>query len=113
MPMDLLAGRKSSGLTWYLRVITWSYIILPFVTIIFWGALVMTEGGDNYGTNPRQSSPEAIAHDNTIGGASIIVLGISLMLFLMAVFKIRWNNWRFKQTHAWMLLSAYLLLTIW
>merc|ERR1740117_1555152 len=111
--MDLLDGRKSSGLTWYMRVITWSYIILPFVTVLFWGTLVMTEGGDNSGTNPRNSSPDAIAHENTIGGASIIILGTALILFLMAVFKIRWNNWRFKTSHAWMLLSSYILLTVW
>ena len=44
LPIDLLGtGYKSAGLVWYLRVVAWFYMALPFVTAVFWGLLVISE----------------------------------------------------------------------
>ena len=56
MPLELI-GEKSSALTWYMRIIAGSYIVLPFVTIIVWGILVFTEGDQDI--NPS-ASPSAV-----------------------------------------------------
>ena len=109
MPNDLLTGPKSSAITWYFRIISMAYIVLPFVTLIFWGALVYTEGASNA---DKTSSKEAV-HEHKVGGASIIILGFSFLLAALAIFKIRWNNWRFKRTHAIVGLVSLILLTIW
>jgi hypothetical protein len=114
MPNDLIPGNKSSAMTWYLRIITWSYIILPFVTIIFWGILVYTEADDKASKIVvTKEDAETKIHKYHMAGGSIAVLGISLILMLLGIFKIRWNNWRFKGSHAIMLLSSVTLFIIW
>lgn len=109
MPNDLMPGEKSSALTWYMRVIAASYVVLPFVTVIFWGLLVFTEGNDE----STEESDILLMRQLKIAGASIGLLGLACLLIGVAIFAIRWNNYRFKGKHFALFVVALLFFTIW
>jgi uncharacterized membrane protein len=44
---------------------------------------------------------------------SVLLVGLSTLLLMLAVMKIRWNNWRFKSNHMTMLIVSYVLFTLW
>ena len=48
-----------------------------------------------------------------MGCISILLIGIALFLAMTAVTKISWNNYRFKISHAILMLFAYLAFTSW
>lgn len=90
----------------YLSMVGYSYMIMPFVTLFVWFFSLMKD---------------ASKHDKTLdyknptfmAAISVLLIGISMILFMLVMQKIRWNNYRFKQTHMIMLLLSVATFTAW
>ena len=94
LTFDLFGHEKPDGLVTYLLIVGYSFLIMPFVTIIVWAVTLFVEG-----------HPKA--------GASVFLLGLAALLLVYGILKIKWNNWRFKNSHLWIILVQYLLVTTW
>jgi len=113
----------------YLTTISYYYMFLPFVVVIYWGLLLIY---DSWQDSKDAATAEAVVCDTDdaicesdklimakhvakqyIGGLSVLLIGLSTLLLILAVSKIRWNNWRFKSNHLTMLIISYILFTLW
>lgn len=97
---------KSPFVTYYLTVIGYSYIVFPFITLVLWVALLIKDASKN-------DAKLDLANSTFIGAISVLLLGLALVLWLLTMTKIFWNNHRFKLSHMLMLSLAYVLLTAW
>lgn len=91
---DLFGHEKPNGLVTYLLIVGYSFLIMPFATLIVWAAILFSQGHPN-------------------AAASVILLGLSALLLVYGILKIKWNNWRFKNSHLQIILVQYLLVTAW
>jgi hypothetical protein len=125
MPMDILgAGEKNKCMMVYFRILSWFFFMLPLVTAVFWGFLVLSNKPDESDGHtleqkqvlcdlagiPIDGRKPDYMHDHTVAGIGIMMIAVSMCLGLLAFVKIRWSNWRFKRTHMMMLCFAWLLL---
>ena len=97
---------KSPFVTNYLTVVGYTYMVFPFVTLFLWVALLVKDASKN-------GAKLDLANSTFITAISILLLGLALILWLLSMTKIAWNNHRFKLRHMIMLASAYVLLTAW
>ena len=113
----------------YLAVLTYWQIILPFLIVTFWGVLLIydsvadTEKADDAeeivcdADDQLCEARRAVQGNNVanqyIGGISVLLLGFASIFLLLALNKIRWNNWRFKQTHLILMVLSYVFFSIW
>mmetsp|Transcript_19871 Transcript_19871/g.24572 ORF Transcript_19871/g.24572 Transcript_19871/m.24572 type:complete len:212 (+) Transcript_19871:171-806(+) len=94
----------------YLSAIGYSYLLLPFVTLILWVFYLFKDAkklDDNVGLGMGHKNPVAMA------AFSVFLIGIAAVTFTMTFQKIRWNNYRFKVSHMVMLLTSLLFFVSW
>lgn len=97
---------KPTGTVTYLSIIGYSYLLFPFVTLIFWGA-VLIKDASRYEQDLNKRNPVFL------GAISVFLLGLAIFFMAVAFMKISWNNYRFKMSHAILCIISYLLLTAW
>jgi len=90
----------------YLRVISWSYLVLPLVTVLYWGGLIIFDSAMD------DKNTEA-GNENFLGGLSIILVGGAAITCTYTIMKVNWNNWRFKLAHMIWLSVSFSLFTLW
>ena len=57
---------------------------------------------------------DQIAQDyGWIGGISVIMLSYAILLLIYSMLKIRWNNYRFKNIHLYLMITVVVLFTAW
>lgn len=100
------SGVKSDALVNFFMVIGYSYIVMPALTLLLWGVFVIKDVSDK---------GDAMDYTNFefVGGISVFLLGIAVALFVTALTKISWNNYRLKLTHTVFFMVAYALFTAW
>jgi hypothetical protein len=94
LKFDIYPGGKPRWLELYLMVITGCLLVLPLVTIVLW-AIMLWSHGDNR------------------AAWSVVLLGFAIWMGTFGFLKIKWNNWRFKKQHRFIMLAAYLSWTAW
>ena len=97
---------KSKFVVNWLSIVGYVYIVTPFITLILWAIYLYIDASKN---------DQDIDHKNPVfmGCISVILIGISLFLIITAIAKITWNNYRFKISHAIIMLVAYVTFTSW
>ena len=104
---EILGNVVKSGFvcTW-MSIVGYVYICAPFITLILWAVYMYIDASKNN---------QDVDHKNPVfmGCISILLIGIALFLAMTAVTKISWNNYRFKISHAIIMLFAYLAFTAW
>ena len=107
MDFDILGNViKSSTVVTMLSIVGYSYLLFPFLTLFVWVGYLMRDAEQEYGD---------LDYDNYIyvGAWSVLLIGISLFLIVIAMTKISWNNYRFKGVHMILILVAYISFTAW
>ena len=90
----------------YYITVGYFYLVLPVITIIFWGVCLLMSGL-KAGT---VSSEDFTA---LLPGISVLAVGLAIFLFLYSVIQVRYNNWRFKTVNLVTLIISYLLFFGW
>ena len=95
---------KGPALMVYLAIVGYSYIIYPFVTLLLWGIYLF-----------KDAEKQDMDYKNPVflGGISVYLIGIAVILVITAFTKMAWNNYRFKKLHAILLTIAYVAFTAW
>ena len=90
----------------FMSIIGYTYILLPAVTLLLWGISVLAQTSNKGGDLDYKNY-------EFVGGISVFLLGVAVALFVTALSKISWNNYRLKLTHMVFFLVAYALFTSW
>ena len=91
----------------YLSIVGYSYIIFPFVTLLLWGIYLFKDADKNPALDMDYKNPVFL------GGISVYLIGIAIVLVITAFTKIAWNNYRFKMIHTIIFTIAYIAFTAW
>jgi hypothetical protein len=101
VPMDLELA-QSQFVNVYLRVVGWSMLVAPLITLIVW-SIILTYNNE---TDPLKAQYMG-------AGTSVFLLGLTAGLTGYNVLRIRWNNFRMKITHMIIAGVTYFLFTLW
>jgi hypothetical protein len=101
VPMDLDLA-KHQFVNAYLRVVGWSMLVAPIITLIVWSVLLIHENESNSDVKEYMSA-----------GASLFFLGLSFGLAGYTVLRIKWNNYRMKTIHMILVAISYISFTLW
>ena len=97
---------KPQALIAYLSIVGYSYLTLPFVTLVFWTSFLVKDATD-HGRKLDLKNPVFM------GAISVFLLGIAAVLMLLVFTKISWNNYRFKASHFVLLVVGLVCFTAW
>ena len=97
---------KGGFVVTYLSIVGYFYLITPFITLILWAVYMYIDASKN---------SQDTDHKNPVfmGCISILLIGLAMFLAMTAITKISWNNYRFKLSHAILMLFAYAAFTSW
>jgi hypothetical protein len=86
-----------TGITYFIRGISWLAIALPFLALFVWGAGLIVRAVQR-GINPT-------------AGITVILVGFSFIFFVLHFFRIRWNNYMFDIRSGLYLVLVFMFLT--
>jgi len=79
---------------------------MPILTLILWGAYL-------FNNSAKKDKDLDYKNYEFLGGISVYLIGTGLILCILMMKKISWNNYRFKLNHMVVLGLAYIMFTVW
>ena len=75
-----------------------AYLVMPIFILVMWSLLIIYD-------NSQEDVP-------LTAGLCILIVGLGVILFVTSILKVKWNNFRFKVSNMILMLSAFILITI-
>lgn len=75
-----------------------AYLVMPIFILVMWSLLIIYD-------NSQEDVP-------VTAGLCILIVGLGVILFVTSILKVKWNNFRFKVSNMILMLSAFILITI-
>lgn len=75
-----------------------AFLVMPFIILLLWSILIMYH-------NTQEKEPAT-------AGFCILIVGLAAILFIAAVMKVKWNNFRFKNRNVVYMVLALALITL-
>lgn len=79
---------------------------MPILTLILWGAFLFNNSG-------KKDRDLDYKNSEFLGGIGVYLIGTGMILCVLTLKKISWNNYRFKLNHMLVLLLSYIMFTVW
>ena len=87
-----------SVINFILGLLCWVFLLLPFIALAVWG----------FGLIIRSANLD----ESVMGGVSVLVVGVALILYDFGMMNIKWNNYRFTKMNIFVIALAHIFYTV-